>query len=197
MGCPLPSDGCQAGLAVASRIWPASRGWPMAGAAWPLSAVAGRRRVVGRLCPASRPWPRLDVGGRGWLPVPSVATFGRGWPRDSAGSSKHIFRRGGRRRRPQDQTNPSPASEPMPPPNQVGPSHVSSPPTSYSPASVPMPPLHRPGPSHVPSTSVSYSPPQVPYPEQLPVHSDPPDSARNSFAEFRNDRAPLVPIEDS
>ncbi|XP_042437252.1 putative proline-rich receptor-like protein kinase PERK11 [Zingiber officinale] len=109
----------------------------------------------------------------------------------------HIFRRGGRRRRPQDQTHPSPASEPMPPPTQAGSSHVSSPPASYSPASVPMPPLHQPGPSHVPSAPVSYSPPQEPYPEQLPVHSDPPDSTRNSFAKFRNDRAPLVPIGDS
>ncbi|XP_042454323.1 histidinol dehydrogenase, chloroplastic-like [Zingiber officinale] len=109
----------------------------------------------------------------------------------------HIFRRGGRRRRPQDQTHPSPASEPMPPPTQADLSHVSSPPASYSPASVPMPPLHQSGPSHVPSAPVSYSPPQEPYLEQLPVHSDPPDSARNSFVEFRNDRAPLVPIGDS
>ncbi|XP_042447238.1 uncharacterized protein LOC122032050 isoform X2 [Zingiber officinale] len=47
--------------------------------------------------------------------------------------------------------------EPMPPPNQAGPSHVSSPPASYSPASVPMPPLHQSDPSHLPSASVSYS----------------------------------------
>ncbi|XP_042449383.1 uncharacterized protein LOC122034273 [Zingiber officinale] len=85
----------------------------------------------------------------------------------------------------------------MPPPNQARPSHMSSPPASYSPSSVPMPPLHQSDPSHVPSAPVSYSSPQVPYPEQLLVHSDPPDSARNSFAEFRNDRAPLVPIGDS